>query len=113
MKVKWGLLILLVSGVAVCQTLWTPVVAKQHTKMLINTDGSETVVSEAEGTYWRASLGKILSTRTDITTGQTEGTFEDKATGEVFKLTYASRKAVLIGRNGPGVPDSDPARLQS
>ena len=72
--------------------------------MKISPDGSRQVLSQKDGDYLRTADGRVLITERRIDNGVAgevvRGTFEDLASGRVYRLDYSKRRAVL--RSGAG-----------
>lgn len=77
---------------------WMPVVAKQRRLVYeVSPDGSEVLVSERRGTFFRTSSGSVLRTLFTVRDGQTQGKGSsiliDAQTGKTYSLNHKSRTA--------------------
>ncbi len=77
---------------------WMPVVAKQRSLVYeVNPDGSEVLVSERRGTFFRTSSGSVIRTLFTVKDGQTQGKGSsiliDAQTGKTYSLNHKRRTA--------------------
>ena len=83
---------------------WVPLSAKHKVQSFrVHASGSETLVNEISGMYYRSSSGSTLLVKSPVVDGQirsdyASATMTDAKTGEVFNLDYKRRVATLMQR---------------
>lgn len=89
---------------------WMPVVAKQRSLVYeVNPDGSEVLVSERRGTFFRTSSGSVIRTLFSVKGGQTQGQGSsiliEAQTGKAYAIDHERRTARLsYVRQSPLLP---------
>lgn len=79
---------------------FTPIIAKQRSvSYQTQPDGSEIVVQQTEGTYFRSSSGSVVENMFHIEDGQEQGegqtSYFDSFTGRIYSLRHDIKRAVL------------------
>lgn len=96
---------------------FTPIIAKQRSvSYQKQSDGSEIVVQQTEGTYFRSSSGSVMENMFDMKDGQKQGegktSYFDSSTSRIYSLRHDIKRAILkdvwpesLRRPVPSTPD--------